>query len=104
MIGILLEALYCDAHNTVLPEYIETYLKWRDARDAESQETITMIIGTMVFDFGDTWWCGTLRDGIFYPMFRENNQEFGSVFASAQDVMNAAINEILPAFGVEPRE
>lgn len=101
MIGILLEALYCDAHNTVLPEYIETNLKWKNTRDAESQETVDMIIDAMVFDFGDTWWCGYLRDGIFYPMFRDNNQEFGSVFASAQNAMDAAINEILPAYDVE---
>ena len=104
MIGIILEALYYDAHNTVLPEYIETYLKWKNTRDAESQETINIIINSMVFDFGDTWWCGTLRDGIFYPMFMNNNQEYGSVFASAHNAMEAAINEILPAYGIEQHE
>ena len=49
-LGIVLEALAAESHYTLIPEYIETSLKTKHSRDAESGEMIDIIINNRVYD------------------------------------------------------
>jgi len=58
-LGIILEALAAESHYTVIPAYIETSLKTKHARDAESADMLDIIINSRIYDpvyiydFGD---------------------------------------------------
>ena len=49
-LGVVLEALAAESHYTLIPEYIETSLKTKHSRDAESGEMIDIIISNRVYD------------------------------------------------------
>ena len=50
MVGMVLEALAAESHYTLIPEYIETSLKTKNSRDAESADMLDIIINNRVFD------------------------------------------------------
>lgn len=49
-LGVVLEALAAESHYTLIPEYIETSLKTKHSRDAESGEMIDIVISNRVYD------------------------------------------------------
>lgn len=49
-VGLILEALAAESHYTLIPEYIETSLKTKNSRDAESADMLDIIISNRVFD------------------------------------------------------
>ena len=49
-VGMVLEALAAESHYTLIPEYIETSLKTKNSRDAESADMLDIIINNRVFD------------------------------------------------------
>lgn len=49
-VGLILEALSADSHYTLIPEYIETSLKTKNSRDAESGEMLEVILANRVYD------------------------------------------------------
>lgn len=100
MTGTILEALYCDAQNNIIPAFIDVMLKGKNTRDEESAGMMDLILQNMIFDFGDTWWA-FIRDQMFGPMFLNNNRSYGSEFAKIKTQAENSIREILPVFGVE---
>ena len=49
-VGLVLEALSAESYYTLIPEYIETSLKTKNSRDAESADMLDIIINNRVFD------------------------------------------------------
>ena len=49
-LGMVLEALAAESHYTLIPEYIESSLKTKHARDQESGEMLDIIINNRIFD------------------------------------------------------
>lgn len=49
-LGMILEAMAAESHYTVIPEYIETSLKTKYSRDAESGEMMDIIISSRIYD------------------------------------------------------
>lgn len=49
-VGLILEALSADSHYTLIPEYIETSLKTKNSRDAESGEMLEIILSNRIYD------------------------------------------------------
>ena len=52
MVGILTEALNAESWRTVTPAIVDSALKYKAARDADSAEMIELIIATRTADFG----------------------------------------------------
>lgn len=52
MVGVLTEALNAESWRTVTPAIVDSALKYKGARDADSAEMIELIIATRTADFG----------------------------------------------------
>ncbi|MHB1154915.1 MAG: hypothetical protein ACYCWE_15275 [Eubacteriales bacterium] len=98
MTSVLMEALNCLAYKTVIPAYYEVTLKGKVTRDSESEAMLDIIFNNMFFDYGDTWWCDAIRDGIFGKMFNADDRNYASKLASVETAVNKHINKTLPAY------
>ena len=93
-----MEALNCGAYKTVIPAYYEITLKGKVTRDSESEEMLDIIFNNMLFDYGDTWWCDDIRDGIFGKMFKTDNRDYASKLASVEAAVTRHIAQTIPAY------
>ncbi len=98
MTGVILEAMASESAKLVIPAYYDKLLKGKIARDEESREMLDIIYGNRIYDLGDTYWCNTLRDGIFREMFNANDRALASKIASVEEAMEANIQKTLDAF------
>jgi len=96
--SVILEALACESHKTVIPAYYDVSLKVRNTRDVESEEMLDIIFNNSVFDFGDALWDPQIRDGIFAPMFRDNNRNLVSKLASMEEIIKGLSDVAVEAF------
>ena len=96
--GALLEAMAAYGFRTLIPDYYEVVLKRKNSRDEESAEMLDLIFSTRSYDLGDTWWCNELRDGIFKPMFRDNNRDLVSEIAKKQKLINKTVEKAISSF------
>ncbi len=96
--GALLESMASFGYNNIVPEYYEVALKRRNSRDSESQDMLDLIFASRRYDLADTWWCNELRDGMFKPMFTNNNRDLASEFAKKEKFVTKAIQRAVSAF------
>ena len=97
-VSVVLEALASDSAKNVVPAYYDVALKTKYTRDEESAEMLDVIFQNRVFDLGDTIWCDQIRDGVFKPMFTDDDRALSSKFASMQNVMEERISQAVEAF------
>ena len=97
-VSAVMEAMACESASTVVPAYYEVALKTKMTRDDESSDMLDLIFSNRVFDLGDTIWCDQLRDGVFKPMFTDNDRALSSKFASMQNVMDEKIAKTIESF------
>jgi hypothetical protein len=71
--GAVMEAMACEARNTIIPAYYESSLQLKFARDADTAEMLDLIFDTRVYDLGDTIWCMPIR------------QDYGFIFARGEN-------------------
>ena len=93
--GALLEAMACYGFNEIIPNYYEIALKRKNSRDEQSAEMLDLIFSTRSYDLGDTWWCNELRDGIFKPMFRDNNRDLASEIKKKSKLIDKTITKAI---------
>ena len=93
--GAMLEALACESHNRVIPTYYETALKSKFTRDEQSAQILDLIMNTRVYDFGDTFFCSYLRDGLVGPAFSAGNQLTMTMIESNRGTIEAEIQKVL---------
>jgi hypothetical protein len=93
--GALLEAMACYGFNEIIPNYYEIALKRKNSRDEQSAEMLDLIFSTRSYDLGDTWWCNELRDGIFKPMFRDNNRDLASEVKKKSKLIDKTITKAI---------
>ena len=98
MTGVLLEALASESAKSVIPEYYEKVLKGKGTRDSESEDMLDIIYNNRVYDLGDTYWCESLRDGIFKTMFEKGDRGLASNVAKVKDKVNKAITTVVDTF------
>ncbi len=53
------------------------------------------IFSTRSYDLGDTWWCNELRDGMFKPMFRDNNRDLASEIKKKSKLIDKTITKAI---------
>ena len=97
-VSAVLEALACESASTVVQAYYDVALKTKYTRDNESADMLDLIFENRVFDLGDTIWCDMIRDGVFKPMFTDNDRALSSKFATMQSAMDAKIAAAIKAF------
>ena len=98
--GIITEALCAESYRSVVPTYYDVVLKTKTSRDEESAEMIDIIRDSLTFDLG--YLCSTSLNGlghIFVNLVRNNSTDLASKYASAENAAQAALQEMLAAYG-----
>ena len=96
--GALLEAMAAYSFNEIIPEYYEVVLKRKNSRDEDSSAMLDLIFSTRSYDLGDTWWCNELRDGMFKPMFRDNNRDLTSELKKKNKLISKTMEKAISTF------
>lgn len=93
-VGAVIEALACESYNTVLPAYYEIALKAKFTRDDQSVRVLDMIMGSRVYDLGDTFFCNYIRDGFVFKAFNNGNTVAASDIESNRTTVESAIKNV----------
>jgi hypothetical protein len=96
---VILEAMASESLRSVIPAYYDIALSVRAARDEESSVMLDIIFANRVFDLGDGLWFNDIRNGVFGPMFRENNRNIVSRLEEMQNVIQRLSDDAIEAFG-----
>ena len=97
-VSAVMEAMAYESVSTVVQAYYDVALKTKMTRDNESADMLDLIFENRVFDLGDTIWCDQIRDGVFKPMFTDNDRAIASKFATMQSEMDAKIAAVIEFF------
>lgn len=93
-IGILLEAMAFYTQQKIVPEYTETLIKSKYARDAESAEMLTICFDSIYFDFGINAWQEQVAAKLLQGSFVGLAGNFGSVLKSMEKSVQAEIKKL----------
>ena len=95
-VGLVLEALSAESYYTLIPEYIETSLKTKNSRDAESADMLDIILGNRVFDPMNVYSFANFGDAIM-DAADANNKDMASLIKSKEKLVNKSIEKVLKA-------
>lgn len=95
-IGMVLEAMAAESHYTLIPEYIETSLKTKNSRDAESADMLDIIINNRVFDPMLIYNFGGFADA-FMDLGKNNNTDIASFMKTKEKVVSKMIDKTVDA-------
>ena len=95
-VGMILEALAAESHYTLIPEYIETSLKTKNSRDAESADMLDIILNNRVFDPMNVYSFANFGDAIM-DAADANNKDIASLIKSKEKIVNKSIERLLDA-------
>ncbi len=89
-VGMIVEAMSADSHYTLIPEYIETSLKTKNSRDAESGDMLEIIINNRVFDPMHIYNFGGWHDTFLY-LSKADGSNLASLLKSKEKLVNKNI-------------
>lgn len=93
--SIILEALGCEAYNSVIPVFYDVCLTTKFSRDAESVEMLEICRENKVFDFG----CYTSSVGVFsstgYNLSKMPSPDFASYYAANETAAKTALAQFI---------
>jgi len=95
-VGLVLEALSAESYYTLIPEYIETSLKTKNSRDAESADMLDIIINNRVFDPMLIYNFGGFADA-FMDLGKNNNTDIASFIKGKQKLVDKMIKKTTEA-------
>jgi hypothetical protein len=91
--GIMLEAMAAESMYTLTPAFYDITLATKALRDAESEETLSMILASRAYDIGEIYdWGGT--SAIFYS----DSREFASAYARIEQAVETAMEKTLTLY------
>lgn len=93
-IGMLLEAMAFYTQKNIVPQYTETLVKSKYARDAESAEMLSICFDSIYFDFGINAWQEQVAAKVLKGSFVGLAGNFGSVLKSMQKSVDAEIKKL----------
>ena len=93
--GMMLEAMAFYTQQTIVPQYIETLVKTKYARDAESAEMFTIIFDNIYFDFGINAWQEQVAVKLLSGSFIGLKGDFGSVLQKMKKSVDSEIKRLL---------
>ena len=94
-IGMLLEAMAFYTQQNIVPEYIETLVKSKLSRDAESAEMFAVAFDSIYFDFGINAWQEQVAAKLLKGSFVDLKGNFGSVLQTMKKSVDAEIKRLL---------
>lgn len=98
MSAAVLEAMSCESYNSVVPAYKDVVLKSKFTRDEDSSEMIDIIMAHRILDYGDSIYCGDIRDGFMSNLFIKTNRDIASKAASSAKKINGALEKLKEAY------
>ncbi len=96
--GVVLEALAALSHELVLPEYYDTTLMYKHARDDDSREMLGIIMDGRTYDFGYLYDLGGMPF-ITYQLISGRSMNFSSAYAANEAAAVSELMVLLDAFG-----
>ena len=93
--GMLLEAMAFYTQQNIVPQYTETLVKSKYARDAESAEMLTICFDSIYFDFGINAWQEQVAAKLLKGSFVGLSGNFGSVLKGMQKSVEASIKTLI---------
>ncbi len=93
----MIEAYSAWAKNYITKEYYEVNLKTKDARDDESEAMLDLIFSNIVYDIGECFNFGNLKD-IFGELTKQKSTAFVSSVAEKSDVAKSKIDELVKLY------
>ena len=94
-IGMLLEAMAFYTQKNIVPQYTETLVKSKYARDAESAEMLSICFDSIYFDFGINAWQEQVAAKLLKGSFVGLAGNFGSVLKGMQKSVDAEIKKLV---------
>ena len=94
-VTVVLEALTAESHYTLIPEYVESSLKTKGARDAESGPMVEIIINNRVFDPGYLHDFGGMSSWLLNLGDKDNSGTVASTAEKKVKVTNKAIDKFI---------
>ena len=73
-------------------------LKSKFTRDEDSSEMIDIIMAHRILDYGDSIYCGDIRDGFMSNLFIKTNRDIASKAASSAKKINGALEKLKEAY------
>lgn len=89
----MIEAYSAWAKNYLTPAYYEVNLRYRDLRDDESEEMLDIIFGNIVYDIGECFEFGGMRD-IFEEMAKSRASDIVSAIDAKKDMALIDIEDL----------
>ena len=96
-IGLILEAMAAESHYTLIPEYIESNLKTKYARDTESSDMVDIIINSRVFDAIYIYNIGGFSDS-FLVLGDSANTNIASFLKTREKIITKNMDKFLSYF------
>jgi len=97
--GAVLDAMACIGHYDLLPVYVETVLKEKASRDADSMKCIQICFDNRTLDFGEAFLFDHFGDQtIFDQVMRRNEFNTASFFTKRQKNVDKQLEKIIDAF------
>ncbi|MBQ4574269.1 MAG: hypothetical protein IJA85_03645 [Clostridia bacterium] len=97
--GAILEALGAESKASVIPDFYETVLKGKVARDNDSEAMLDLIRDALYFDFGFVH--AVSINGLFQffgDKLQEGTENFASAYEKQSKVFNKAFEKVLDAY------
>jgi hypothetical protein len=98
---IIMEALSCESHYEVIPVYLETSLRVKQARDNESADMLDYIFANPVIDPVMAYNFGSLMSH-FNDLLHTENRNLASMFESRIPAAESAIEAFLDSVANNP--
>lgn len=95
LVGAVLEYANYRAKVNITPAYYDITLKGKVSRDEESVEMLDLLLANRVVDLGDTLFCGSVRDGFFTDMYRNDDRSLASVIQKRYKMLNREIEKMV---------
>ncbi len=98
--GYVLETLSCESHKTVIPEYYNTVLSAKYARDTDSIEMLDIVFTNRISDLGCIYNWGNVYSTL-KTMGEKGNTDIASTAAKMEQSVASAIEKVVKAYTEE---
>ncbi len=98
--GYVLEELSCESHKTVIPEYYNTVLSNKYARDTDSIEMLDIVFDNRISDLGNIYNWGNVYSTL-KTMGEKGNTDIASTAAKLEKNVATAIEKVVKAYTEE---
>lgn len=93
--GLILDALCRTSNELVIPKYYDTVLKYKYARDTESEGMLNIVRDSIWFDFGFIYSVALNGLGSFLDMVKNDDPDIASAWASKQSSYEAGLQTLI---------